>query len=100
MWMERTRANPSVETVIGTGTASEGSANRTVMILGRPVVRPVGMNLKTPSVRVSRGTCGIVRGGTVARGNRERLPMSVFVGCQQGFNKRLMAKTGNSSAVL
>ena len=70
------------------------------MILGRPVVRPVGMNLKTPSVRVSRGTCGIVRGGTVARGNRERLPMTVFVGCQQGFNKRLMAKTGNSSAVL
>jgi len=100
VWMERTRANPSVETVIGTGTASEGSANRTVMILGRPVVRPVGMNLKTPSVRVSRGTCGIVRGGTVARGNRERLPMTVFVGCQQGFNKRLMAKTGNSSAVL
>jgi|HubBroStandDraft_5_1064220.scaffolds.fasta_scaffold358311_2 hypothetical protein len=70
------------------------------MVLGRPVVGPLGMNLKTPSVRVSRGTCGAVRGGTVARGNRERLPMTLFVGCQQGFNKRLMAKTGNSLAAL
>jgi hypothetical protein len=70
------------------------------MVLGRPVVRPVGVNLETPSVRVCReawGACQERRGGS----RESRTPAGlVFVGCQQGFNKRLMAKTGGSVAGL
>ena len=33
---------------------------------------------------------GLVRGGAAGRENRAALPDTVFVGCQQGFNKHLM----------
>src|SRR5579863_314955 len=75
-----------------TGTASEGSAIRTVMVLGRPLARPVGVDLETPFCpRLSRN---VWRNQGRHGGPREsRTPADgVFVGCQQGFNKRLMAE--------
>src|ERR1700753_4278278 len=86
----KTRANPSVETVTGTGTASEGSANRIVMVLGRPVGWPLRVNLETPSVRVCREALGAVRGGTGGlAGIAGRLPVGfcrVPAGFQQALN--------------
>src|ERR1700743_1850770 len=89
----RTRANPSVETVMGTGTASEGSANRTVMLLGRPVVRPLRVNLENAICPRSSRSVGRLSGAAREDSRESRgACRSVFVGCQQGFNKQLMAE--------
>jgi hypothetical protein len=42
--------------------------------------------------RVSRGVPGLVQGRRGSRENRKSLPDALFVGCQAGFNKRLMGR--------
>src|SRR5689334_7170500 len=94
--MEDRRANPFVETATGlkepwAGTASNGCANLTVIATSGPArgQRSYLMAIGLAFVARRAGT-GSGAAAVPLRVSLEALPNTLFVGCAQGFNKRLM----------